>query len=39
MNSDPGKNRVDGCTLALISSGGAGVMTAGQILLDTATDA
>jgi len=39
MNSDAGENRVDGCTLALIGSGGAGVMTAGQILLDAATDA
>jgi 2-oxoglutarate/2-oxoacid ferredoxin oxidoreductase subunit alpha len=36
MNSDPGRNRVDSCTLALIGSGGAGVMTAGQVLLDAA---
>jgi 2-oxoglutarate/2-oxoacid ferredoxin oxidoreductase subunit alpha len=39
MNSDPGKKPVDGCALGLIGSGGAGVMTAGQILLDAATDA
>jgi len=33
------QRRFHNCSLALIGSGGAGVMTAGQILLDAATDA
>ncbi|PKM34323.1 MAG: 2-oxoglutarate synthase, partial [Gammaproteobacteria bacterium HGW-Gammaproteobacteria-10] len=39
MNEAREKPPVDSCSLALIGSGGAGVMTAGQILLDAAAEA
>ncbi len=39
MNEAKEKPPVDSCSLALIGSGGAGVMTAGQILLDAAAEA
>lgn len=39
MNDAHGQAPVASCSLALIGSGGAGVMTAGQVLLDAATDA
>jgi len=39
MNREGEPVRVDDCSLALIGSGGAGVITAGQILLDAAAHA
>jgi 2-oxoglutarate/2-oxoacid ferredoxin oxidoreductase subunit alpha len=39
VNREHGPGLVDDCSLALIGSGGAGVVTAGQILLDAAAHA